>query len=289
MKKLFIAAFALVLAFFAIGCGTITEKAKEALNEKIKEAAKSSEKSLESEPETEPEEAPKPETVKDSRSWMDVDFKVEFDYSPAAGITALSGGSAATAGMDEHITIARVGGTAYRRSVSKTMEMNNLYRVEDGKVVNYLFNPKNKQALRRESNAKDLGAGVRNMFSEHLGSRPPAKTKMEKQGTETIAGVECDVYIQRTEMDEKLDGLAGLAGLLGGDKGGQLKELMKSEGSSTWWIDKNDRLVARVHTKMKMQGKESEFDRWKVTFFQTGNISPREVDYDMNQYTVTKQ
>jgi len=289
MKKIVLIALASVMAFSLAACGTIKEKAKQAVKAKLEEAANKSGTDSETPSETQSEAAAEkePEREKDPHDWMKGDFKVEFDYAMGTAVSAgmgTSGGSASTA--DEHSIVSRVGDTVYVYKRNGAAEANNLYRMEDGKVVRYLFNPKNKKALRTVSSVKSIDAGVENMFKEHLGARPPTKN-LEKTGTDTVAGVKCDVYEENTAVDDKLGGMGALAGLLG-DKGGQLKELMKSTNTTTWFVAQGGRFVARKHVKMTMAGKESEFDFWNVVYFKEGGISPKEVDYDMSQYAITQ-
>ncbi|MDR0843503.1 MAG: hypothetical protein LBP68_08825, partial [Acidobacteriota bacterium] len=208
------------------GCGTIKEKAKEAIKAKVEEAqkAREAENAASEAASAEDAEEPgkKPETKKDPQDWMNGDFKVEYDYSPAVGI-----GTIQQVMPTEHITVVRVGDRVLKRSVAK-LDIANVYQVEDGKVYRYMYSPQNMKAVKTEQKNTTIDKGVKSLLSDTLGKRIPAKTKLEKTGTETVGGVACDVYV--TVADTKnLDSLKGLAMLGGKDASAALKKITEIE------------------------------------------------------------
>jgi len=220
--------------------------------------------------------------------WWERDFKVEYEYRPALGTAILTGNSSISS--TERHKVVRVGNVVYRHYVTSELsgDYHYLYRMEGGQVIMYVFNPANKEAIRQVLDARDLNAAMRSHFRENLAS--DLGRNMEKQRTETFAGVECDVYVLNTQTDQSnTAALADLAARLGGRDVSERIQGMQMAGTRTVWVGKRDGILMRALVQSNNQGQQSSTDQWRVSLFQTANINPREVAYNMNEYNVTNR
>jgi hypothetical protein len=210
-----------------------------------------------------PATAPKPE------DWKSSDFKLEVDYSNASMGTV-------------HYTITRRGDEVDYIAEGAGMKTHYLYRLEDGKVYSYTLSPQAKKASRKLDRATTLEAMIKRQTELHVSSTPvPSEQKLaksyEKTGEETVGGIACDVYVQKKADTSELEALASALG-----KGQDVEKLKKAADglSTTCWIDRQKRLVARIEvTGTKLVG------NWAVSSFRQGNISADEIP-DISGYTV---
>jgi len=221
--------------------------------------------------------------VKDETKWWERDFKVEYEYRPGVATSIITGKSSGTV----RNKVVRVGDVIYRHAVTpgKPGDYNYLYRMEGGQVIMYLFNPQKKEAGKGVFDATDLNAAMRRLFKDNLAA--DLSSKMEKQRTDTFAGVDCDVYVLKSQTDQsEAMALANLAKRMGGkDITGQIQGMQMS-GARSVWVSRKDGINMWANVQSNMQGKQSTTDQWKVSLFQTQNIDPREVAYNMNEYKV---
>jgi hypothetical protein len=209
----------------------------------------------------------------DPHAWMESDFKLQFDYTPLPGQPTTA-----------NYTLVRNGETLYIVTATGGSEKHELFKTENGSVVNYVFSKEKKIAMRQVSTAKTLTDVVKRGTYETVTSNPGKISEMEKQADETIAGVKCDVYLAIPKVKSDVDGLIALLG----DKGKDLKKLkqqVENDNSAIYWIDKQNRFIAKKHVSLNLGAHKAESDQWVVTIFQQGNIGAGEIP-DISKYTI---
>ncbi|HCC52867.1 MAG TPA: hypothetical protein DEQ30_13115 [Porphyromonadaceae bacterium] len=281
----------LVVSMAACG-GSGTKDSNDALKglvKSLKETAAENENSAVTDAENEKEQPAEttnemvetqPEGEKeDPKRWIEGDFKVEYEEK----MPTFSGIS----DMTEYTKVVRHGDVVYVYKRNQAAAVNRLYCVEDGKVVAYLFNPSNKKAKKDPVKSADLNSVLRSLFRDNVLDFSKLAT-MEKTGTETVAGLSCNVLEKSVDKSKEAAGLEALAKLI--DKDGknaeEIKKISDMNGSAKVWVDAQNRLVIRRSATINMGGKKSSGDLLKVTFIRIGSSDPDEVAFDMSQYAM---
>jgi hypothetical protein len=209
----------------------------------------------------------------DPHAWMESDFKLQFDYTPVPGQSTTA-----------NYTLTRSGETLYIITATGGSEKHELFKMENGSVVNYVFSTQKKIAMRQVSKAKTLADIVKKGTYETVTSNPGKVSEMEKQADETIAGVRCDVYLAIPKVKSDVDAMIALLG----EEGKELKKLkqqVENDNSATYWIDKQNRFIAKKHVVLNLGTHKSESDQWVVTSFHQGKNAPGEIP-DISGYTI---
>jgi len=223
------------------------------------------------------------------------DFKITFEYYPYVAINAISGANDKTKAIYTYVKIKDK--MLYRGEVENEAVLYYLYCMENGTLIEYVFNPDKKEAIKKKAKKETLeeillSGYLRETVYETLKNRD----EMTNAGTEEIAGIKCAVYKNNADKanerlaktQKEVEGLAALAKALGGDTKGidAIKEKVSGiDGVTTYWIDPTkDKFIARKHIYLNMNGKITDSDSHTVTFFKEGNISDAEIPYNMSEY-----
>ncbi|MDR1763001.1 MAG: zinc-ribbon domain-containing protein [Dysgonamonadaceae bacterium] len=214
-------------------------------------------------------------------AWIDGNFKIEYETDAAGGVSAMMNSNSTDTRLN--ITLIKAGDVLLEDRKNSAGQALYLRRVEDGKVVSYIFNTEKKIAKRETTSHTTLAESAK----AHLAGickTVQKKNKFEKIGEEDVAGLRCNVlqYVQKAEDNE----YAKLAKALGGDKGKELaKQLDNFSGTST--VYESQAYPGTILRSTVKIGSKPEVEVLKVSYFRpSASMSDIPYDIDMSHYKV---
>lgn len=258
----------LVFALILFSCQGMVDKAKAKAEkviaeqvEKIKEEAAATAEAVETVAVTETSETETAaKTAQTADAWWQHNFSITFDYTPAGlGASNISAGA-----MKQHVTLQRYGDVVRLTREMSGIKADFIYKLEDGTVVQYMFNPENKKAQRKTAGERSTIDGiVKSNLSEYavLQSKDPEKQDGAKLAdTENFAGRACQKWV--TE-----------------------KNLLGNITRSTVLIDKEFRCAFKIDAYIKLGDNVQEGNLLTVTDFSTKPDS-NEILIDLSNYEI---
>jgi len=223
---------------------------------------------------------------KEAEYWYFKNFKVSFTVNMTAGINM---------GKSQIVerTIMRVGEKIYEKRTASGTTMEYLTCIEDGVVVNYMFNSKaNKKAARTvKQNVKSINNAALGMMNENIIGEVALNmnsSKISKAGTEKIAGIDCEIYKRDAKNEKELKELENLA-KLAGNNSEKMKSLVDDakESYAKYWINPNyDKLILKKQVHIKLNGKLNEDVAWEITELQFDNFDYSDATFDLCGYEI---
>jgi len=293
MKRILLLTACLVATMlFSVSCSGNANR-KTADNTTGTEQAEAVAAADETEPDTETaqETAQETETPPEKIDWLAGDFKIELDEIPDAAIKIISGtGSGA---QKVHKKAIKSGDVLYYYTSDGNLN-HFIFRPEGGKIVSYALVPQAKAAARTVSGWESVEAVLKSELGASVWSEPKDWDKMTKTGTETVAGVLCEVWEISADSEAsresaaEIEAFAALAKALGsGDEIDKMKNAFSmKEGGAKWWIDPTrNRFTARKHVRIDIGGRLTDETTGEVTFFEAGNAHAGEIP-DLSTYTI---
>lgn len=199
-------------------------------------------------------------TAQTADAWWQHNFSITFDYTPAGlGASNISAGA-----MKQHVTLQRYGDVVRLTREMSGIKADFIYKLEDGAVVQYMFNPENKKAHRKPAGERSTIDGiVKSNLSEYavLQTKDPEKQDGAKLAdTENFAGRQCQKWV--TE-----------------------KNILGNITRSTILIDKEFRCAFKIDAYIKLGDNVQEGNLLTVTDFST-NPDSKEILIDLSNYEI---